>query len=63
MNMKYSIGDIVEFKVGKDEIHKGDIQFVEKEHNEHILYINSFSGWAYKVPENRIITTENNLTK
>ncbi len=62
--MKYSIGDIVEFKVGRDEIHKGNIQFVEKEHNENILYINSFSGWAYKVSENKIITAENdNITQ
>lgn len=56
--MKYSIGDIVKFKVGRNEIHKGNVQFVEEEYSQHILYINSFSGWAYKVPENKIITVE-----
>ena len=51
----YSIGDIVRFKVGSDEIQLGEIQFIEKDHNETILYINSFSGWAYKVSEKRIV--------
>ena len=51
----YSIGDIVRFKVGSDEIQLGEIQFIEKDRNETILYINSFSGWAYKVSEKRIV--------
>ncbi|HWQ96146.1 MAG TPA: hypothetical protein VN368_02115 [Candidatus Methylomirabilis sp.] len=54
--MKYSRGDIVEFKVGSDETHKGQVQFVEKNYNEEILYVDSFSGWAYKVPEKRVVS-------
>jgi hypothetical protein len=53
--MKYSTGDIVRFKNGSDEIQLGEIQFVEKDHHETILYINSFSGWAYKVSEKRVV--------
>ncbi len=53
--MKYSIGDIVKFKLESGEIEEGDVQFVEKRRNEEILYINSFSRWAYKVPEKRIV--------
>ncbi len=51
----YSIGDIVRFKIGSDEIQLGEIQFIEKDRNETILYINSFSGWAYKVSEKKIV--------
>ncbi len=54
-NGYYSIGDIVRFKIGSDEIQLGEIQFIEKDHNETILYINSFSGWAYKVSEKKIV--------
>jgi hypothetical protein len=54
--MKYSIGDIVKFKLESGEIEKGDVQFIEKKRRERILYINSFSRWAYKVPEKRIIS-------
>ncbi len=53
--MKYSTGDIVRFKNGLDEIQLGEIQFVEKDYRETILYINSFSGWAYKVSEKRVV--------
>ena len=56
--MKYSRGDVVEFKIGSNETHKGQIQFVEENYNEDILYVNSFSGWAYKVPEKRIVSQE-----
>ncbi|SNQ60544.1 hypothetical protein [Candidatus Methanoperedens nitratireducens] len=51
----YSIGDIVRFKIGSDEIQLGEIRFIEKNHNETVLYINSFSGWAYKVSEKKIV--------
>ncbi|VVB91986.1 Uncharacterised protein [uncultured archaeon] len=54
-NGYYSIGDIVRFKIGADEIQLGEIQFIEKDRNETILYINSFSGWAYKVSEKKIV--------
>ena len=55
-NMKYSRGDIVRFRIGADEIQEGEVQVIEEEHNEDILYINGFSGWAYKVPEERIVS-------
>ncbi len=54
--MKCLIGDVVRFKVEADEIQKGEVQFVERTHDEDILYINSFSGWAYKVNEKRIVS-------
>jgi hypothetical protein len=53
--MKYSRGDVVKFKLQSGEIEEGDVQFVEKRRNEEILYINSFSRWAYKVPEKRVL--------
>ena len=53
--MEYNQGDIVRFKVGHDELHLGEVQFIEKTDNGSLLYINSFSGWAYKVRENMII--------
>ncbi len=54
--MKYSTGDVVRFKIGRDEIQEGEIQVVEENPNEDILYINSFSGWAYKVSEKRVVS-------
>ena len=54
--MKCSIGDIVTFKTGPNEIEKGEIRFIEKSRNEDILYINSFSRWAYKVTERKIVS-------
>lgn len=54
--MKYSIGDIVKFRVETGEIHTGDVQYIERSLNEDILYINSFSRWAYKVPEKKIVS-------
>ncbi len=54
--MKYSIGDIVKFKLESGEVHEGDVQFIEKNINEDILYINGFSGWAYKIPEKRVVS-------
>ncbi len=54
--MKYSIGDIVKFKAGSDGIEKGEVRFIEKNRNEDILYINSFSRWAYKVTERKIVS-------
>ena len=54
--MKYSTGDVVRFKIGRDEIQEGEVQVVEESHNESFLYINSFSGWAYKVSEKRIVS-------
>lgn len=54
--MRFSRGDVVEFKVGSNETHKGQVQFVEEDYNENILYVNSFGGWAYKVPEKRIVS-------
>jgi hypothetical protein len=54
--MRYSIGDIVKFKIGYIEIQKGEVKFIEEDCDESTLYINSFSGWAYKVPEKKIVT-------
>ncbi len=54
--MKYSTGDVVRFKIGRDEIQEGEVQVVEENPNEDILYINSFSGWAYKVSEKRVVS-------
>ncbi len=65
-SMRCSKGDIVRFKVGPDEIQEGEIQVIEKSHDENILYINSFSGWAYKVTEKRIVSrvpVKNKLSK
>jgi hypothetical protein len=55
-SMKCSIGDIVRFKVGTAEILEGKVQYIEKSPDEETLYINSFSGWAYKVAQKRIIS-------
>lgn len=52
--MGYSIGDVVKFKVGSDE-HHGEVRFVDKSQQGDILYINSYSGWAYKVAEKGIV--------
>ncbi|MDO8724496.1 MAG: hypothetical protein Q7J35_00325 [Candidatus Methanoperedens sp.] len=54
--MKYSIGDIVKFKIGSIETDKGEVKFIEEDRNESTLYINSYSGWAYKVPEKKIVS-------
>ncbi len=54
--MKYSTGDVVRFKIGSDDVQEGEVQVVEENPDEHILYINSFSGWAYKVSANRVIS-------
>ncbi len=54
--MKCSIGDIVKFKTGSKGIEKGEVRFIEKSRNEDILYINSFSRWAYKVNERKIVS-------
>jgi len=54
--MKYMTGDVVEFKVGSNEKYRGHVRFVEEDYNENILYVDSFSGWAYKVPEKRILS-------
>lgn len=54
--MRYSRGDVVKFKVGSNEKHRGQVRFIEEESNENILYVDSFGGWAYKVPEKRIIS-------
>lgn len=54
--MRYSIGDIVEFKIGSIETDKGEVKFIEEDCNENTLYISSYSGWAYKVPEIKIVS-------
>jgi hypothetical protein len=54
--MKYSIGDIVKFKIGSIETDRGEVKFIEEDYNETTLYINSYSGWAYKVPEKKIVS-------
>lgn len=59
--MRYSRGDVVEFKVGSNEKYTGQVRFVEEDYNENILYVDSFGGWAYKVPEKRIISKSGKL--
>ncbi len=54
--MKYSTGDVVRFKIGKEEIQEGEVQAVEENLNEDILYVNSFSGWAYKISEKKVVS-------
>ena len=54
--MRYSIGDIVKFKIGSIETYKGEVKFIEEDCNDCTLYINSFSGWVYKVPEKKILS-------
>ena len=54
--MNYSVGDIVRFKLESGEVQEGDVQYIEKNIDEKILYINSFKKWAYKVPETRVIS-------
>ncbi len=54
--MRYNRGDVVRFKVSSDEILEGEVQFLEESHDEDILYINSFSGWAYKVAEREVVS-------
>jgi hypothetical protein len=54
--MKCSIGDNVRFKLESGEVQEGNVQFVEKGRNEATLYVNGFCRWAYKVPENRVIS-------
>jgi len=44
----------VKFKIGTIETDKGEVKFIEEDENT--LYINSYSGWAYKVPENKIVS-------
>ncbi len=57
--MRYSRGDVVRFKVGPNEIHEGKVQIIEENCEEDILYINSFSGWAYKVTEKSVVSRIN----
>ncbi len=54
--MKYSIGDTVKFKLESGEVQKGNIQYIEKKRNGEILYINSFSRWAYRIPKKRVVS-------
>jgi len=53
--MIYNIGDNVRFKLESGEVQDGNIQFIEKNQNEEIFYINSSSRWAYKIPGKKII--------
>ncbi len=57
-DMKYTKGEIVRFKAGS-ELLEGDVQFVERNANEDILYVNGFCGWAYKVPEGKVVSRVN----
>ena len=54
--MIYTIGDNVRFKLESGEVQDGNIQYIEKNKNEEIYYINSFSRWAYKIPAKKIIS-------
>lgn len=54
--MKYSIGDTVKFKLESGEVQKGNIQYIEKKRNGDVLYINSFSRWAYRIPQKRVVS-------
>jgi len=54
--MRYSKGDIVEFKIRSIETDKGEVKFIEEDCDESTLYINIHSGWSYKVPEKKIVS-------
>ena len=54
--MTYNLGDKVRFKLESGEVHDGNIQFIEKNKNEEIYYINSSSRWAYKILGEKIIS-------
>jgi len=54
--MIYNIGDTVRFKLESGEVEEGNIQFIEKSRYDEILYINSFSRWAYKISGKKIIS-------
>ena len=54
--MRYSIGDIVKFKIGSIETDKGEVKFIEEGCSESTLYVDSYSGWAYKVPEKKSVS-------
>ncbi len=54
--MKYTIGSNVRFKLESGEVENGNIQFIEKNCNEEIYYINSSSRWAYKIPGKKILS-------
>jgi len=54
--MIYTRGDKVRFKLESGEVHDGNIQFIEKNKNEEIYYINSSSRWAYKILGEKIIS-------
>jgi len=54
--MRYTIGDSVRFKLESGEVQEGNIKFIEKSGYEEIFYINSFSRWAYKVSERKVIS-------
>lgn len=54
--MNYTRGDIVRFKIGRDEIQEGEVQVIERNQDEEILYINGFCGWAYKVPGEKVVS-------
>jgi hypothetical protein len=53
--MIYNIGDTVRFKLESGEVQNGNIQFIEKNKNEEMFYINSSNRWAYKIPGKKII--------
>jgi len=53
--MIHNIGDNIRFKLESGEVQDGSIQFIEKNKNEEIYYINSSSRWAYKIPGRKII--------
>jgi len=54
--MRYTIGDVVRFKLESGEVQEGNIQFVEKRSHEEIYYINSYNKWAYKIPGRKIVS-------
>jgi len=54
--MKYTIGANVRFKLESGEVEDGNIQFIERNRNEEIYYINGSSRWAYKIPGRKIIS-------
>ena len=54
--MKYTIGENVRFKLESGEVEDGNIQFIEKNRDEEIYYINGSSRWAYKIAGRKIIS-------
>lgn len=56
VDLKYSTGDTVKFKLRSGEIQKGEVFFVENSHSGDVLYINGFNRLAYRINKKCVIS-------